>query len=386
MEDTQCVSVLTLLEKDAHLICGVLRKAGIQCIECPDSTPASLAGAMERDCLILTEELLGSASIETLRNLLKEQQPWSDFPLILLTSAGEVSKFTQKRREVREPLGNVVLLERPIRPETLISTVQNALRARRRQYQIRDQMKQYRRAEEALRQSEKLAIAGRLASSIAHEINNPLEAVTNLLYLMHECNSPEQMKRYLELAERELARVSEITTNTLQFYRQPSRPGPVVLTDILDSALALYYPRLTSAGIVVEKKFDSLTPIIGMSGELRQVFSNLIANALDAMRAGGRLLVRAHNASDYQNGFGWGVRITIADTGSGIPLEISDRIFEPFVTTKGSTGTGLGLWISSEIVQKHGGRIHVKSTTSEKAGTGAVFSLFFPLQNSYAQL
>lgn len=378
------VCVLTILEKDAALICDVLRKADIHAGVCPGADAASLSAAIQGDCLIVTEELLTPELIQVLQERLKRQPPWSDFPLILLTSQGEVSAYTQKRRQLRQPLGNMVLLERPIRPETLINAVQHALRARQRQYQMRDQIEQYKRAQEGLRQSEKLAVAGRLASSIAHEINNPLESVTNLLYLMHSSDSIADIRKYLNVAENELARVTEIATRTLQFYRQPSKPCPVILTDILDSVLALYHPRLVSAGILVEKRFDNVWPITGLSGELRQVFSNLVGNALDAMRNGGRLVLRAHNSADHSNGLKTGVRVTIADTGTGIPAELCRKIFDPFVTTKGATGTGLGLWISSEIVQKHGGRIHVKSRTDEATRSGAVFSIFLPSQANIA--
>jgi signal transduction histidine kinase len=379
------VFVLAHLERDSQLISQLLQKAGISAEPCLSTSEESLASTIAAGCLIITEELLTPELIRSLRRLLESQPPWSDFPVLLLTSGGEVSISTQKRRELRDPLGNVVLLERPIRPETLISAVQNALRARRRQYQIRDQIEQYQRAEKALRQSEKLAVAGRLASSIAHEINNPLESVINLLYIMRSCDSMEQAREYLETAEHELARVSEITTHTLQFYRQATRPAPVVLTEILDSAISLYHPRLTSAGITIERRFDDLAPIAGMSGELRQVFSNLVGNALDAMRSGGRLLLRAHNTRDYRNGMAPGVRITIADTGLGIPGDMRHKIFEPFVTTKGDTGTGLGLWISAEIVQKHGGRFHLRSRSSGTSSSGTAFSIFFPRVNAYSK-
>lgn len=372
------VTVAARLQRDAQLICNVLDKAGMDSHTMTVDGPESFLRASAGGCLVLAEELLDSETIVWLRDALLSQPPWSDFPVVLLTLAGEVSLTTQKRRELRGPLGNLVLLERPIRPETLISTVQNALRARARQYQIRDQIEQYQRAEQALRQSEKLAVAGRLASSIAHEINNPLESVTNLLYLMRISDNMDQIKGYLQIAESELARVSEITSHTLQFYRQRTKPGPVQLTEILDSALALFHPRLASAGITVEKKFESIMPIWGMSGELRQVFSNLLGNSLDAMRNGGRLVLHVRNTRDYCNGMAPGVRVTIADTGFGVPPELRSRIFEPFVTTKGDTGTGLGLWISSEIVHKHGGRIRLKSCTQEARSTGTAFTIFFP--------
>ena len=377
------VSVLVSLERDAVLIRDVLQKAGIGAEICPDAAPGTLAAAISGDCLILAEELLSPTLVESVHSLLQDQPAWSDFPLLLLTLGGEVSISSQQRRALREPLGNLILLERPVRPETLISTVQSALRARRRQYQIRDQIEQYHRAEDALRESEKLAVAGRLASSIAHEINNPLESVTNLLFLMRGSESITEIKQFLRTAEQELARVSEISSHTLKFYRQSTQPIPVLLAEVLDSALALYHPRLISAGVAVEKSFSPVLPILGMPGELRQVFSNFIGNALDAMRSGGRLLLRIRNSCDSRDGIIPGVRITIADTGSGIPADIRPKIFEPFVTSKGATGTGLGLWISSEIVQKHDGHIDLKTRTAEPAGT--VFSIFLPGINSYTE-
>ena len=177
---------------------------------------------------IFSEEAFVGDSSRLLLEVLQQQPSWSDFPL-LQSAAYRVSSDASPWRvsvngELRRPLGNILLLERPIRPETLVSTLEIALRGRRRQYQIRDQIHQYALAQSALLRSEKLAVTGRLAASIAHEINNPLEAVTNLLYLMRGNLSPEQMKQYLGDAEQELARVTEITKQTLRFYREPSQP------------------------------------------------------------------------------------------------------------------------------------------------------------------
>src|SRR4029079_9017935 len=149
----------------------------------------------------------------------------------------------------REPLGNVIPIERPVRPETLVSTVNSALRARSRQYEVRDYIRQEQLAAEALRKSEKLAIAGRLAASIAHEINNPLEAVTNLHFLMHSAKSVAEVKHYLAVADHELQRVADIPTQTLRFYRESSTPSPVDLTTVVDSVLKLYERRLNANGI-----------------------------------------------------------------------------------------------------------------------------------------
>jgi signal transduction histidine kinase len=279
----------------------------------------------------------------------------------------------------RQPLGNLILLERPARPETLMSTVQAALRGRARQYQLRDHLAQRVIAEEALRTSEKLAVVGRLAASVAHEINNPLESVVNLLYLIEQSSSLHESKGYTQTAMSELARVSEIVTQTLKFHRQNSKPVMVQVDEIVDSALILYQARLSSAQIVIRRDFRECRPILARAGELRQLIVNLVGNAVDAMARGGTLTIRISNTCERRNGARPGIRLTIADTGSGIHPDIKKRLFQPFVSTKGDLGTGLGLWVSSGIVQKHGGSIQVKSSALSPA-TGTVFSVFLPSQ------
>jgi PAS domain S-box-containing protein len=236
------------------------------------------------------------------------------------------------------------------------------------------------RSEEALRKTEKLAATGRLAASIAHEINNPLEAITNLLYLLgNHAELQEPASSYVVMAQHEVRRISEITQQTLRFYRQSTLPARINLSELLDSVLSLYQSRLRNLGIQVEKKYDSSTDLFCFAGELRQVFANLIGNAIDAMPAGGKLVLRARRSRDWRNPDRLGVRFQVADTGSGMPPEVRKRIFEPFFTTKEVTGTGLGLWVSSEIIAKHRGTVRVRSH-AEKSGSpsGTIFELFFP--------
>jgi signal transduction histidine kinase len=328
---------------------------------------------------IVTEEALKGEAIEQIQPVLVQQPPWSDFPLILLITGGRVTAESERLRKLRLPLGNVLLLERPARPETLLSTLETALRGRQRQYQIRNQMQQAHLAQEALRRSEKLAVTGRLAASIAHEINNPLEAVTNLLYLMHSETSPTEMSKYLEQAEQELARVTEITKHTLRFYREPSKPIDVDTVAVLDSILMLYRSRIVAAGIEVKKEIrTSCTMAMANPGELRQIIANLIGNALDAMRGGGQLRVRISIEGRNQSSERSRIRLTIADSGCGIPPELISDIFEPFVTTKGETGTGLGLWVTGEIAKKNGWSIRVRSATSSEY-RGTTFSILIPI-------
>jgi signal transduction histidine kinase len=230
------------------------------------------------------------------------------------------------------------------------------------------------RAQDALIRSEKLAAMGRLAASIAHEINNPLASITNLIYLIERCAGNEQVKTYAQIAEQELRRVTQIATQTLRFHRQQSAPSEALISQVLDSALSLYRARFLNVGIIVERDLQDTRPVFCLEGEVRQALTNLISNALDAMPSGGRLLVRTKEAR--QGGRG-GVAITIADTGHGIPANIKRHLFEPFFTTKGMTGTGLGLWISKGIVDKHGGTIRVRTTQRENV-SGTVFQIFLP--------
>jgi len=232
-----------------------------------------------------------------------------------------------------------------------------------------------RRAEDALRRTEKLAAAGRLAATIAHEINNPLEAVTNLLYLIRRGKLDPASAEFADLAQHELARVSEITQQMLRFYRQSTLPSLANVSELLESVLTLHQGRVASLHVEVVRHYMPDVRMICFTGEIRQLFANLIGNALDAMApGGGRLLLRVRYTGTS------GVRITVADTGSGMSPEVLRHIFEPFFTTKEAIGTGLGLWVSAEIVSKHKGKIRVRTRARKEHGkSGTVFTVFFPL-------
>jgi signal transduction histidine kinase len=375
------VLVVAPTGRDGVLICNLLRSRALDCVMFATPELARLALRLGAGAVILAEEALKLSDIDEWSVQIAQQPSWSDIPLILLTVRGEVDQENQQRSRVLEPLGNLVLLERPVRPETFLSTIQAALRGRVRQYQVRDFLTRSRATDEALRKSEKLLVAGRLAASISHEINNPLASVTNLLYLIGTSTSLEEAKAHRDIAAGELARISEIVTQTLRFYREQSRPSVVQITDIVDSALLFYRGKLTNAGIAVEKDFRECAPILAVGGELRQVILNLISNSLDALQRGGTLRIRAANTRERSNGSRPGIRLTFADSGCGIQPAIRKMLFEPFVSTKGDTGTGLGLWVSSQIVGKHGGKIQVKSR-AQSNDTGSVFSIFLPLGSS----
>jgi PAS domain S-box-containing protein len=233
-------------------------------------------------------------------------------------------------------------------------------------------------AEESLIKNEKLATVGRLAATIAHEINNPLAGVTNLLYLLRTNESLDATAReYLALAEQELGRVTHISNQALGFYRDTKAPVPIDLGKALRDIVALYQGRLSAKNIKVDIRCELKVEVIALAGEIRQVMSNLIVNAIDAMPPGGILGVRSRRSREWKNGGIAGVRFTIADTGCGINSEQRKNLFEPFYTTKQDVGTGLGLWISKQLIEKHSGSIRFRSSVrSPKHGTA--FSVFLP--------
>ena len=228
-------------------------------------------------------------------------------------------------------------------------------------------------AEQALRRSDKLAAMGRLAASVAHEINNPLASVTNALYLARIDESLSETTRgFLDLADQELTRVAQVATQTLRFYKQSTAPARVDVGQIVEQVVTVYAARLRGLSVEVTRDYGDDLMLYCFGDELRQVFANLIGNALDAMGNGGRLHVRVRRAGQR------GLRVVVADTGSGIPAEMISQIFEPFVSTKADTGTGLGLWVSDGIVRKHGGKITVRSCSGEERH-GTVFAVLLPV-------
>lgn len=243
-------------------------------------------------------------------------------------------------------------------------------------FAIIEDITERKQAEAALQQSEKLAAVGRLASSIAHEINNPLESVTNLLYLMQGSDDVEVMHAYVATAERELRRVSLIANQTLRFHRQSTQRAPAYCYDLIGDTLAMYQGRIVNNGIRVEKKKRAEKPVECLGGEIRQVLSNLIVNAIDAMPNGGRLLLRSHETTNQRTGKK-GLVLTVADTGSGMSAAVKPKAFDAFYTTKGIGGSGLGLWISKEIIARHGGTLRFRSCNTP-GRSGTVFNLFLP--------
>jgi signal transduction histidine kinase len=228
-----------------------------------------------------------------------------------------------------------------------------------------------RQSQAALIRAEKLASVGRLAASISHEVNNPLAAVSNLLYLIGTAPDLPAARSYAETAQSELARASYVTKQTLSFARRDEQREPVQLSELINGVLALYSNKLSGNAIQVVSRNRDHAIARANSNEAKQVIANLIANALDASQKGGKLHLRVTTSTWKGNPR---VRMTVADTGTGISTEHMREIFEPFFSTKGNTGTGLGLWVTREIVHAHGGCIHIRS----RVGKGTVVIVCWP--------
>ncbi len=275
-------------------------------------------------------------------------------------------------------LGTVCVFD--TRPRELTPEQITALEALSRQVMalmaIRRRTIESERAAAAVMQNEKLAAVGRLASSMAHGINNPLEALVNLLYLSRQKSQDHEVQVWLDQAERELRRLSVIANQTLQFHKQATKPQPVSCLELFSTALKVHEARLKNANIAVEKRKRANEPVQCYEGDIRQVIGSIISNSIDAMPTGGRLIIRSRKHTDTRSARG-GLMLTIADTGSGMDRTTQGRIFEAFFSTKGMSGVGLGLWTSADIIKRHRGHISVRS--SQRAGcTGTVVTVFLP--------
>jgi signal transduction histidine kinase len=322
---------------------------------------------------LITEESL-TLPIKQWSKRLEMQPTWSDFPLIILISPSRGEPVPPSGLAALRVLGNVTLVERPIRFESLLSAVEAAVRARMRQYEVRDFMSSQARSEEALRRTEKLAVAGRLAASLAHEINNPLTSVTNLLFLVRSATDLKEAHHWAGLAEDELRRVSDIANHTLRFHRSTRGVEQAEVRALLDSAAVLFRAKLRNQNIQANVVCDKNVQVVCALGEIRQVLVNLIANAVDAMPTGGKLFLRGIKAP-HPTTSASGVRISVVDHGTGISRATLRRMFEPFFTTKGNTGTGLGLWLTKDIIDRHQGLIQARNHNHPR---GAVFSIWIP--------
>lgn len=369
----------------------LLMSHGFTAVLCGSSAELSARTKEGAGALLLTEEALELAQLPELLAGLQTQPSWSELPLIILTQGGE-SRLTRLLDTVAEAAGGITVLERPIGTATLVRTVQVAVRSRRRQYQVRDliaesanqieALKQneltIRVQEERLRKVEKLAAAGQLAASLAHEINNPLASVTNALYILQNLSGlPAETTALVDTAASELARVSRIVKQSLSYYRVGTVPKEVDLGQILEESLRIFEEKFRKAGLQVSTRIQPQT-ILGFGDEIRQAIDNLLLNSIEASPKGGRLAVSLRWSRDRKDHRRPGVaRLTIADSGSGISRDQLSRLFEPFFTTKAEKGNGLGLWIVRGIVTKHEGSIRIRSSTAN-GNSGTAVSILWP--------
>lgn len=238
---------------------------------------------------------------------------------------------------------------------------------------VSDQKKVERLAIEA----EKIATTGRMAAAIAHEINNPLASLLNLIFLARQPGiSHEEIQGFLETAEGELERVSHIARQTLGYYRDTGNPSEVHLKDLMENVLSVYRGKLLSRSITVHSKFTDLRKIRVRAGEIIQIFSNVVCNAIDAMPIGGFLSIRTTRIVRMN---GDAIQVVVADQGRGIRREHLDKVFEPFFTTKGNLGTGIGLWVARQLVERHGGQISISSNT-DPGSSGTTVTMSFPFR------
>ena len=304
--------------------------------------------------LLVTDYDLGwTNGFEILKHVKKR---YPEVPVIMFTGTGDQETAV---RAMKEGVADYV--------------VKSAMHGTRLRISARTALDHYRQRA-ILKENEKLAIIGRLTAVIAHEIKNPLDAVSNLLYLTEK--DPQKVGEYLPLARREISRIEQITNRTIGFYRQSPQAARVNVGEILDDILALYERRLEFENISVRKTYRELE-LTSFPDEVRQVCSNLILNAIDAIGQNGTITLRVRASRSWTNFEQAGIRITVADTGLGIASENRGRVFEAFFTTKGQKGVGLGLWVTKTIVEQRGGSIRVHSL-KRPDGSGTCFSVFFP--------
>jgi len=273
------------------------------------------------------------------------------------------------------------VLDRPLRVRLLLSAASSALRARKRQYEVRDTVIAQRETERALRQAEKLAVVGGLAATISHEINNPLNAIVSLVYLAEQQTSDPEVRRYLASAQDELRRVSVIVNETLRYHRASTKPAATKVGGLLDSSIALFHHTLERRNIRLIQNYQANLAAYLSAGEMRQIVVNLVGNAIDAMPNGGVLRISARCLWAHGRD---GIIIYVADNGTGIPQDYRERLFQQFFTTKEGVGTGLGLWLARDLVSRNKGKIRFRSRTTPPSGT--VFSIWMPMAQAEAAI
>lgn len=318
-----------------------------------------------------------NAGAESLYGWQRDEVLGKDMHTLLKTEFPvERSEIDQAMRETGSWRGNLIQYTRDGR-EIVVACRKTLSYERNAVLEVGRDITSQMRAEEALRESERHAAMGRVAGIIAHEVNNPLAAITNIFYLLRQHPSlDEEARNIAGLAEQELQRMSHITRQTLSFYRESKQPIPVIIQEIVDDVFELQRRELQNRHIQVIKKYNTALPVQGFPVELRQVMMNLINNAIQAMPGSGKLRVHISESTDSASNV-HGIAVCVTDTGSGIGPDDADRLFEPFFSTKADKGTGLGLWISKGIVQKYGGAISFRCL-KHNGFTTTCFRVFLP--------
>ena len=311
------------------------------------------------------DEIIGQSIIK----IIPDELQAGEQDILTTIARGEgIEHFETVRRTKSGQLLDVSLTISPVKDET--GKIVGAAKIAR-------DITQRKKTERALRTTERLASVGRLAATVAHEMNNPLEAVTNLVFLARKAESKEASDEFLATAEEELGRVSLITKQTLGFYRETKGSSLTNLGSIIQPLVSILHSRSRNKSITINTEIRCDEEIKCVAGEIRQLFANLLGNSIDAVPNGGRIQVRISEATERGGQLRNGVRLTVADSGPGIHPIVKDKLFEPFFTTKKDVGTGLGLWISKSIVENHGGSIRVKSSVVP-GRSWTVFSVFLP--------
>lgn len=373
---TPSVAKVLLLENDlasAHAVREGIRWAGLTVILETVGTREELLSRLPSVpidlILAATTGLPGLPVTEILEYTRNVARP---IPLVLIAKDGEAP---DAMRTLRGGVSDYVQLAQLGRLPAIIERTLHEQRDSDGHARVQLEMDH---AAEVLRENQKLLTLGRLAASIAHEINNPLESIMNLLYLMEiDHNSPEKSADYLKMAQRELNRVVQICKQTLTFSRETSAPVHLLLAELVEEVLALYGRKIADKNLRIVRQYESLQAVMVFPGEMRQVLSNLIANAIEATETDGRVVLRIRDARKWSDLGVRGLRFSVADNGSGIAPEARKRLGEPFFTTKGQRGTGLGLWVTRSILSRYGGNLQVRSSISEERH-GTVFSMFLP--------
>jgi PAS domain S-box-containing protein len=313
------------------------------------------------------EEIVGESILRLIPEKLHLEEP----VILAKIGAGErIEHFETVRVRKGGELLEVSLSISPVRDEK--GTIVGASKI------LRD-ISSRKRAEQSLLQAEKVAATGRMAATIAHEINNPLEAVVNLLYLAKtSIGITQEVAKYIDAAEGEVGRVSHLAKQTLGFYREHAAATTVCLSKLVASAMKIYEPKCSLTQIALRSRLGSVREIVLREGEMMQVISNLIANAIYAMPEGGALVISTEDVGEE------GVLVTVEDNGVGIAEDKLPRIFEAFFTTRGTIGTGIGLFVARQFVEGHGGQISVASST-EATSHGTKFSIFLPAENPHSE-